>query len=99
MTMPEVSCKTCYAEQLSIAQLHLSHPPLQTCGGEDILYIYFNISWALSYGPHYKSLSGGPMATPCINDWIVEKINKSFNHSEFYPLQEKTGNVGKQVHI
>ena len=31
----------CYSKQLSMALLHASHPPAQTCGGEDILYIYF----------------------------------------------------------
>ena len=30
----------CYVKQLSMALLHVSHPPAQTCGGEDILYIY-----------------------------------------------------------
>ena len=30
----------CYAKQLSMALLHVSHPPAQTCGGDDILYIY-----------------------------------------------------------
>ena len=30
----------CYAEQLSMALLHAPHPPAQTCGGEDILYIF-----------------------------------------------------------
>ena len=39
MTMPEVKLENCwYAEQLSMALLHVSHPPVQTCGGEDILY-------------------------------------------------------------
>ena len=34
--------KNCrYSKQLSMALLHVSHPPAQTCGGEDILYIYF----------------------------------------------------------
>ena len=31
----------CYSKQLSMALLHASHPPVQTCGGEDIIYIYF----------------------------------------------------------
>ena len=30
----------CYSKQLSMALLHVSHPPAQTCGAEDILYIY-----------------------------------------------------------
>ena len=33
----------CYAKQLSMALLHVSNPPGQTCGGEDILYIFFLI--------------------------------------------------------
>ena len=33
----------CYTVQLSMALLHVSHPPVQTCGGEDILYIFFLI--------------------------------------------------------
>ena len=33
----------CYSKQLSMALLHSSHPPAQTCGGEDILYIFFLI--------------------------------------------------------
>ena len=28
------------SEQLSVALLHACNPPAQTCGGEDILYIY-----------------------------------------------------------
>ena len=35
----------CYSKQLSMALLQESHPPPQTCGGEDILYIFFSISW------------------------------------------------------
>ena len=31
----------CYSKQFSMALLLVSHPPAQTCGGEDILYIYF----------------------------------------------------------
>ena len=31
----------CYSKQLSMALLHVSHPPAQTCGGEDILHIFF----------------------------------------------------------
>ena len=31
----------CYSKQLSMALLHVSHPPAQTCGAEDILYIHF----------------------------------------------------------
>ena len=30
----------CYSKQLSMALLPASHPPAQTCGGEDILYVY-----------------------------------------------------------
>ena len=30
----------CYSKWLSMALLHASHPPAQTCGGEDILYMY-----------------------------------------------------------
>ena len=33
----------CYSNQLSGALLHVSYPPAQTCGGEDILYIFFLI--------------------------------------------------------
>ena len=31
----------CYTKQLSMALLHASHPPAQTCGDEDILYVFF----------------------------------------------------------
>ena len=31
----------CYAKQLWMALLHLSLPPAQACGGEDILYLFF----------------------------------------------------------
>ena len=58
----------CYAKQLSVALFHVSHPPAQTCWGEDILYIYIfsNISQTLSSGPHYKSLfAPRPLAAPC----------------------------------
>ena len=60
----------CCSNQLSVARLHASHPPAQTCGGEDIVYIFFsNISWTPSSGPHYKSLFGlpHPLAEPCYN--------------------------------
>ena len=41
MTMPKVSCKAvATVEQLSMALLHVSHPPAQTGGGEDIIYIF-----------------------------------------------------------
>ena len=33
----------CYAKQFSMALLHVSHPPAQTCGGEDILYVYISL--------------------------------------------------------
>ena len=54
-----------YAKQLSKVMLHVSHPPAQTCGDEDSIYIYIqihisNISWTLSSGSHYKSLFGDP---------------------------------------
>ena len=39
-----------------MALLHVSLPPGQACGAEDILYIY--LLDILSSGPHYKSLSG-----------------------------------------
>ena len=45
--MSEVSYKTCYAEQLSMALLHVFLPPVQTCGGEDILYIYIYFKYFL----------------------------------------------------
>ena len=36
----------CCTKQLWMALLHVSVPPAQTCGGEDILYMYFSsISW------------------------------------------------------
>ena len=51
----------CYSKQLSMALLHVSHPPAQTCGGENILYFFSSISWTLSSGPHYKSLFEVPL--------------------------------------
>ena len=49
-----------------MALLHVSHPPAQTCGGEDILYIFFLIF------PGHKVLHpitnpcwGPPLAAPC----------------------------------
>ena len=50
----------CYAKQLSMALLHVSHPPVQTCRAEDISYFYFLD--ILSSEPHYKSFFGGPLA-------------------------------------
>ena len=63
----------CYAKQFSMALLHAFHPQAQTCGGEDILCMYFpNISWTPSSGPHYKSLFGPhPPATPCSIAFIL----------------------------
>ena len=51
----------CYAKQLSIALLNVSHPPtgVQTHGGEDTPYIYYFLD-TLSSGPNYKSLFGPP---------------------------------------
>ena len=40
MTMPEVSCKAVDMQNNSMALFHVSHPPAQTDGGEDIVYIY-----------------------------------------------------------
>ena len=57
----------CYSRQVSMALLHASHPPAQTCRGEDILYMYFsNISWTPNSGPHYKSpFAPSTWAAPC----------------------------------
>ena len=63
-----------------MALLHVSHPPAQTCGGEDIIYIYiyFNISWTPSsldpitnpyLGPH-------PLAAPCYNTTCILYLSK-----------------------
>ena len=55
-----------------MALLHASHPPAQTYGGEDILYIFFFLSWTPSSGPHYKSLFAPlpPLAAPCYKNDI-----------------------------
>ena len=49
MTMPEVSCKTVAMQnnfQWPCSMCLFPPPnPVQTCGDEDILYIFFNISW------------------------------------------------------
>ena len=38
MTFLEVIRKTVDMQNNSMALLHVSHPPVHTCGGEDILY-------------------------------------------------------------
>ena len=38
MTVPEVICKTVDMQNSSMALLHVFHPPVETYGGEDILY-------------------------------------------------------------
>ena len=44
--MPEVSCTAVAIQNSSEwALLHVSLPPAQACGGEGILYVFFNISW------------------------------------------------------
>ena len=39
MTIPEVICKTVGMQNNSMALLLVSHPPVQTSKGEDILYL------------------------------------------------------------
>ena len=39
----------CYSKQLSMSLFHVSHPPAQTCGGEDIIYIYMYVWYIYAY--------------------------------------------------
>ena len=59
----------CYSKQISKALLHASHPPAQTCGGEDILYIYFFLVFPgrQVLGPITNPYLGSPLAAPCYN--------------------------------
>ena len=54
----------CYSKQLSMALLHASHPPAQTCGGKDILCIYI---FLIFHGPRVLD----PIANPCLGPpWL-----------------------------
>ena len=60
----------CYSKQLSMALLHVSHPPAQTCGGEDILYIYIFLIFPghRVLNPITNPYLGPPLlAEPCYN--------------------------------
>ena len=69
MSMPEFSCRSVATQNSSLALLHVSHHQVQTCGGEDILYvcIYKYCLHTLCFGPHYKCLFGGQLAAPSIS--------------------------------
>ena len=62
MTVLGVICKTVGMQNNSMALLHVCHPPVQACGGEDTLYFYYFLG-SLSSGCHYKSLWGGADCT------------------------------------
>ena len=64
----------CYADQLSMALLYVSHPLVQICGGEDILYFQYFLD-TLSSGPQYKFLFGGglPGCTLLQSDRTLKK--------------------------
>ena len=58
----------CYAEQLSMALLHAPHPPAQTCGGKDILYICIVLivpGHPEFWTPLQIPIWGPPLASPC----------------------------------
>ena len=59
----------CYSKPLSMALLHASHPPAQTCGGEDIPYIdiYFFLIFPDNefWTPLQIPIWGIPLAAPC----------------------------------
>ena len=63
----------CYSKQLSMAPFHVSHPPAQTCGGENTLYIYFLIfpgHWVLD--PITNPYLGPPtLVAPCYTSTFV----------------------------
>ena len=60
----------CYSKQLSMALLHVSYPPAQICGGEDILHISFFLYFldTLSSEPNYKS----PFEAPPLGCTLVQ---------------------------
>ena len=62
----------CYAKQLSMALLHVSHPPVQTCGGEDIPCIFFSISWTLWV---LDSITNQYLGFPWLHPVTVHVIN------------------------
>ena len=57
----------CYSKQLSMALLHASHPPAQSGGGEDILYIFFLIfpRYLDFWTPLQIPIWGTPLAARC----------------------------------
>ena len=68
----------CYSKQLSMALLHVSHPPAQTCGGEDIIYIYIYICvYIYIIFPGYRVLD--PFTNPYLGrPWLHPVTNPSF---------------------
>ena len=69
----------CYLKQLWMALLHVSYPPAQSGGGEDILYTYIffsNISWTpWVLGPITNPYLGvPPLTAPCYMLTVFFKI-------------------------
>ena len=79
MTMPEVSCKAVAMQNSSQWPCSMCRiPPVQTCEGEDILYIYFLDT--LSSGPYYKSL----FAPPPLGCTLLHSCRRKMNYTKLF---------------
>ena len=74
-----------YSKQLSMALLYESHPPAQTCGGEDILYIFFPIfpGHPEYWTPLQIPIWGPSLAAPCYTPIVLSIVQ---NTRKFKPL-------------
>ena len=70
----------CYSKQLSVALLHASHPPAQTCGGEDIRYIY--IFLIFPGHPEFWTPLQIPICAP--HPWL-QPVTNLFQASSIWP--------------
>ena len=93
MTVLEVICKTVAIQNNSQWLCSMCYPPAQTCGGEDIQYIYFsNISWTPwvldpTTNPHLGTptwlhpVTERDLLMRPINNWLPLPIGIQFQHS------------------
>ena len=72
MTILEVICKTVAMQNNSMALLHVSHPPAQTFGGEDILYIYIYFFFLI--------FTGHQVLDPITNPYLLPTLAAPYNN-------------------
>ena len=63
----------CYSKQLSMALLHASHPPAQTCRDEDILFIYIFLIFP---GHRVRDPITNPYLGPSLGCTLIQESKK-----------------------